>query len=390
MTAPLVYANYGLPADYDMLSERGIDVKGKIVIARYGGSLRGIKPKVAYEHGAMGCIIYSDPRDDGYFQGDVYPKGAYRPPMACSAAACWTWRSIPAIRYLPAGLPSPDRSACLSSEAATLMKIPVIPISYGDAQPLLANLDGPVAPEAWRGALPITYHLGPGCARNVHLKVAMDNSTRPLYDVIAKIPGSEFPDQWILDGNHHDAWVHGASDPLSGAAPLMETARTLAEMTRKGWKPKRTIMLAFWDGEEFGLMGSTEWMEKHAEELDRKLVAYVNSDSSRQGPVQGRRFAFAGRVRAGSRARHQRSRDGKPLAGGAGKQNGEFRIAALGSGSDYTPFLQHLGIATLDIRFAPKMPASITPITTISTGTAISPTPHSFTAARCRRCTRPR
>ncbi len=162
------------------------------------------------------------------------------------------------------------------------MKIPVIPISYADAQPLLAHLDGPVAPEAWRGALPITYHLGPGGTK-VHLAVSMDNSTHPLYDVIAKIPGSEYPDEWILEGNHHDAWVHGASDPLSGAAPLLETARTLAELTRKGWKPKRTIMLAFWDGEEFGLIGSTEFMEKHQEELAQKLVAYVNSDSNGKG-----------------------------------------------------------------------------------------------------------
>ena len=248
------------------------------------------------------------------------------------------------------------------SEAPTISQIPVLPISYAEAQPLLANLTGPVAPEAWRGALPITYHVGPG-ATNVHLKVTMDNSTRPLYNVIARIPGSDFPDQWVIDGNHHDAWVHGASDPLSGAASLMETARTLAEMTRKGWKPKRTIMLAFWDGEEFGLIGSTEWMEKHADELDRKLVAYINTDSTGKG-----RFTVSGShsleafVQEVARDVNDpvtakpltTSKDSSGKEGKEGKDGNanDFRIGALGSGSDYTPFLQHLGIASLDIRFA--------------------------------------
>jgi N-acetylated-alpha-linked acidic dipeptidase len=239
------------------------------------------------------------------------------------------------------------------------MKIPVLPISYADAQPLLANLEGPVAPESWRGALPITYHVGPGPA-TVHLKVAMDNQSRPLYNVIARIPGSEFPDQWVLDGNHHDAWVHGASDPLSGAAPLMETARTLAEMTRRGWKPKRTILLAFWDGEEYGLIGSTEWMEKHADELTQKLVAYLNADSSGKG-----KFSIGG-SHSLEAFMQEVSRDvadpvsRKPLMNALLKfdnspeaaAGGEFHIDALGSGSDYTPFLQHLGVASLDVRFA--------------------------------------
>jgi N-acetylated-alpha-linked acidic dipeptidase len=253
------------------------------------------------------------------------------------------------------------------SEATTLMKIPVIPISYADAQPLLASLDGPVAPEAWRGALPITYHLGPGGAR-VHLKVSMDNATRPLYDVIAKIPGSEFPDQWVLYGNHHDAWVHGASDPLSGAAPLMETARTLAELTRKGWKPKRTIMLAFWDGEEFGLVGSTEFMEKHAGELTQKLVAYLNSDSNNKGHLnvggshtlesftqeiaRDIKDPVSGRTLLEEAEAHSRRARGSGPPQPETPPAGEYRIAPLGSGSDYTPFLQHLGIATLDFGFS--------------------------------------
>lgn len=350
VTAPLVYVNYGLQADYDLLKERGIDVKGKIVIARYGRSFRGTKPKIAAEHGAVGCIIYSDPRDDGYFAGDVYPKGPFRPATGVQRGSILDL-TLYAGDPLSPGWASEEGSKRLPlSEAATVMKIPVLPISYGDAQPLLANLDGPVAPESWRGALPITYHLGPG-GTNVHLKIVMDNGTRPLYDVIARIPGTEAPDQWILDGNHHDAWVHGASDPLSGAAPLMETARTLAEMTRAGWKPKRTIMLAFWDGEEFGLIGSTEWMEKHEEELNRKLAVYINGDSSGKGRLS------VGGSHSLEAFMQEVSRDvndpvtGTSLLGSMQNRNGDFRISALGSGSDYTPFLQHLGIATLDIRF---------------------------------------
>jgi N-acetylated-alpha-linked acidic dipeptidase len=355
VTAPLVYANYGLPADYETLRNRGIDVKGKVVIVRYGQSFRGTKPKVAAEHGAVGCLIYSDPRDDGYYQGDVYPKGPWRPADGVQRGSVLDLTLYPGDPLSPGWASEPGSKRLPLSEAATMMRIPVLPISYGDAQPLLANLSGPVAPEAWRGALPITYHLGgpggSGAGTTVHLKIAMDNSTRPLYDVIAAIPGSQFPNEWILDGNHHDAWVHGASDPLSGAAPLLETARTLAEMVRKGWKPKRTLVFAFWDGEEFGLIGSTEWMEKHADELNRKLVAYINADSSGKGRlnVGGSHSleAFAQEV----------ARDvddpvtGRTLLSRIQTSGGEFHIEALGSGSDYTPFLQHLGVATLDIRF---------------------------------------
>src|SRR5580658_9391680 len=351
VTAPLVYANYGLPADYDVLAERGIDVRGKVVIVRYGGSFRGTKAKVAHERGAIGCIIYSDPRDDGYFQGDVYPNGPYRPNQGVQRGSILDLPLYPGDPLSPGWASEPGSKRLPLSEAQTIMKIPVLPISYGDAQPLLANLTGPVAPEPWRGALPITYHLGPG-STSVHMNVVMDNATRPLYDVIARIPGSDFPDQWVLDGNHHDAWVHGASDPLSGAASLMETARTLAQMTRKGWKPKRTIMFAFWDGEEFGLIGSTEWMEKHAEELDRNLIAYLNADSTGKG-----RFNISGSHSLEAFVQEV-ARDvndpitGKPLLGNPDEKANAFRIGALGSGSDYTPFLQHLGIASLDVRFA--------------------------------------
>jgi N-acetylated-alpha-linked acidic dipeptidase len=373
ITAPLVYVNYGVPADYDELSKHGIDVRGKIVIARYGGSWRGIKPKVAHEHGAVGCLIYSDPREDGYFQGDVFPKGAYRPREGAQRGSVMDMVLYPGDPLSPGWASEPGSKRLTLSEAKTLMKIPVIPISYADAQPFLAHLEGPVAPESWRGALPITYHLGPGPAK-ARLKVSMNNATHPLYDVIATIPGSENPDEWVLLGNHHDAWVHGASDPLSGAAPVMETARTLAEMTRKGWKPKRTIMIAFWDGEEFGLVGSTEYMEKHAAELSRKLITYINSDSNGKGRLG------AGGSHSLEEFTQELARDindpqsGKPLlteilehaehnrtAGQTGPQPAgslenaskpeEFHIAPLGSGSDYTPFLQHLGIATLDLRF---------------------------------------
>ncbi len=352
VTAPLVYANYGLPNDYEVLADHGIDVKGKIVIVRYAGSFRGTKVKVAHEHGAVGCIIYSDPRDDGYFQGDVYPNGAWRPSDGVQRGSVLDLTLYPGDPLSPGWASEPGSKRLTIAEAQTIMKIPVLPISYADAQPLLANLTGPVAPESWRGALPLTYHLGPG-STNVHMTVVMDNSTRPLYDIVARIPGSDFPDQWVLEGNHHDAWVHGASDPLSGAASLMETARTLAQMTRNGWRPKRTILIAFWDGEEFGLIGSTEWMEKHADELDRKLVAYINSDSTGKG-----RFRAEGSHSLESFVR-EIARDvnnpvtGKPLLTALENNPAhEFRLAALGSGSDYSPFLQHLGIASLDLNFA--------------------------------------
>lgn len=352
VTAPLVYVNYGLPADYENLAAFGIDARGKIVIARYGLSFRGTKAKVAQEHGAVGCIIYSDPRDDGYFQGDVYPNGAYRPSQGVQRGSLLDLSLYPGDPLSPGWASEAGSKRLTIAEAQTIMKIPVLPISYGDAQSLLATLTGPVAPEFWRGALPITYHLGPG-STVVHMNVAMDDATRPLYDVIVRIPGSDFPDQWVLDGNHHDAWVHGASDPLSGAASLMETARTLATMVRNGWKPKRTVLLAFWDGEEFGLIGSTEWMEKHADELDRSLVAYFNADSSGKGRLNiGGSHSLEAFVQ-------QLTRDvsdpvtGRPLETALEANPGrEFRINALGSGSDYTPFLQHLGIASLDMRFA--------------------------------------
>ncbi|MDQ6705135.1 MAG: M28 family peptidase [Acidobacteriota bacterium] len=367
VTAPVVYVNYGVPADYEYLAKQNIDVKGKIVITRYGGSWRGIKPKVAYEHGAVGCLIYSDPRDDGYFQGDVFPKGGYRPSDGVQRGSVMDMVLYPGDPLSPGWASEKGSKRLPLNEAKTLMKIPVLPISYADATPLLENLGGPVAPENWRGALPFTYHLGPG-PTTVRLDVEMDNSTHPLHDVIVRIPGSEFPDEWVLYGNHHDAWVHGASDPASGAAPLLEVARSLSLLLREGWKPKRTIILALWDGEEFGLIGSTEWVEKHSEELDRKLVVYLNSDSNGKGHLG------VGGSHTLEEFMSEVARDipdpvtGKPLIentrpaakGGNAETNGAapkppveegFHLTPLGSGSDYTSFLQHLGVASLNVGF---------------------------------------
>ncbi len=375
VTAPLVYVNYGVPADYEVLKRLNIDVKGKIVIARYGGSWRGIKPKVAQEHGAIGCLIYSDPRDDGYFQGDAFPKGPYRPSEGVQRGSVVDMALYPGDPLSPGFASEKGGKRLALSEAKTLMKIPVLPISYADATPLLQNLEGPVAPEDWRGALPFTYHIGPGSTK-VRLKVEMDNSTHPLYDVIVRIPGTEFPDEWVLYGNHHDAWVHGASDPVSGASSLLEAARTLSEMVKQGWKPKRTIMFALWDGEEFGLMGSTEWVEKHAEELKQKLVTYINSDSNGKGrlgaggshtlekfmseivrdipdPVSGKSLLETPRTprNGGGGTRRRETQQQGTFNPPPASTEGGYHISALGSGSDYTSFLQHLGIATLNLGF---------------------------------------
>jgi N-acetylated-alpha-linked acidic dipeptidase len=357
VTAPLVYVNYGVPEDYEYLRRQGISVKGKIVIARYGKSWRGTKPKVAEENGAVGCLIYSDPRDDGYFQDDPYPKGPARPAQGVQRGSVVDM-PIYAGDPLSPGWASEAGSKRLSrAEARTLMKIPVLPISWADAKPLLEQLGGPVAPESWRGALALTYHLGAGPA-TVHLKLDFDDSIRPLYNVIATIPGSVYKDQWVLYGNHHDAWVNGASDPASGAAALLETARVLAELRKQGWQPKRTIVLPLWDGEEFGLIGSTEWAEKHEEELNRKAAVYLNSDSNGRGPLG---VAGSNTLEAFMREVLRDVSDpesGKslldsiaPRAGGPKGRRPPFRLQPLGAGSDYVVFLHHDGIASLNLGF---------------------------------------
>jgi N-acetylated-alpha-linked acidic dipeptidase len=368
VTAPLVYVNYGVPEDYETLDRLGISVKGAIVIARYGGSWRGIKPKVAAEHGAVGCLIYSDPRDDGYQAGDAFPNGPYRPQDGVQRGSVMDMPIYPGDPLTPGVGSTKDAKRLPLDQAATLTKIPVLPISYGDAQPLLAALQGPDAPQSWRGALPITYHIGPGPAK-AHLNVKFNWDTQPLYDVIARIPGDSYPNEWIIRGNHHDAWVNGAEDPVSGTSALLEEARGLATLLRQGWKPKRTILLCFWDGEEPGLLGSTEWAETHAAELTRNAAAYVNSDSNGRGylsmsgshtlekfmngvardiddPESG--VTVWKRLQAREIANQA---PGGTAEGQEARTRPDLRMSALGSGSDYTVFIDHLGVASLNLAY---------------------------------------
>jgi N-acetylated-alpha-linked acidic dipeptidase len=366
VTGQLVYVNYGVPADYGELKRMGIDVKGKIVIARYGASWRGIKPKVAHENGAIGCLIYSDPRDDGFFQGDVYPEGAYRPDQGVQGGSVMDMPVHPGDPLTPGWGAVKNARRLAREEAQVIMKIPVLPISYGDALPLLRAIGGPVAPESWRGALPITYHVGPGPAR-VRLKLSFDWSLHTLYNVVARIDGEAYPDEWIVYGNHHDAWVNGAEDPTSGMVSVMEAGRAIGELVRQGWRPKRTIIICAWDGEEPALLGSTEWAETHSEELKQKAVAYLNSDSTGRGwlnvggshslerfinevardiaqPRSDKSVLEAIKERRAQQARTEE--DKREL-----RERTDVRISALGSGSDYTPFIQHLGIASLNTGF---------------------------------------
>ncbi len=368
VTGDLVYVNYGTPEDYEQLAKLGVDVKGKIVIARYGKSWRGIKPKVAYEHGAVGCIIYSDPRDDGFYPGDTYPKGAYRPMQGVQRGSVMDMPIHPGDPLTPSRAADPGTvNTADRSSSDVILKIPVLPISYGDALPFLRNLAGPVAPADWRGSLPITYHVGAGPAK-VHLKLTFEWKVRPLYDVIARIPGSTNPDEWVMHGNHHDAWVNGASDPTSGNVSLMETARGLGELLKSGWRPRRTIVLASWDGEEWGLLGSTEWAEKHAAELSKNAVAYINSDATGTGWLNASGSHSlqalvnevmreiddpkrAGKTLFTSSLDHEIEQEKTELGRALLRKRGDKPIAALGSGSDYTAFIDNLQIASLDFGF---------------------------------------
>jgi N-acetylated-alpha-linked acidic dipeptidase len=369
----LVYVNYGMPDDYKLLARLGVDVAGKIVIARYGHGWRGLKPKLAQQHGALGCIVYSDPRDDGYFQGEIYPAGAFRPPQGVQRGSVADMPIYSGDPLTPGIGATDDAPRLKLEEAKTILKIPVLPVSYGDAQPLLAALGGEVAPTEWRGALPITYHVGPGPAE-VHLEVHSDWNLKTIYDVIATMRGSEYPDQWVMRGNHHDGWVFGATDPLSGNSALMSEVKALGALAKQGWRPKRTLVYASWDAEEPGLIGSTEWAETHADELQHKLVLYINTDSNSRGffsaagshawqhlvnevaddvsdPETG--AAIGTRLRAKWRVdglAESADADTKKLARAAAA-GGDLPIEALGSGSDFTPFLQHLGIASLNLGF---------------------------------------
>jgi N-acetylated-alpha-linked acidic dipeptidase len=365
VTGPLIYVNYGTREDYKELDRMGISVKGAIVIARYGHAWRGIKPKVAAEHGAIGCIIYSDPQQDGYGEDTTFPEGPARPSDGVQ-------RGSVADTYYPGDPLTPgvgatkDAKRLKLKDSPEITKIPTLPISYGDAQPLLQALGGQMVPRAWRGGLPIAYHVGPGAAK-VHLKMFSNWDIKPIYDVIARMAGSVEPDQWVIRGNHQDAWVNGAEDPISGLVAEMEEARALGELAKQGWKPRRTIIYCAWDGEEPGLLGSTEWVETHAKELSDHAVFYVNSDNTDRGflGMEGAHSIehFINTVAADvadpetnysvlQRARlHQIGMANTEEERNELRHRADLRIGALGDGSDYSPFLDYLGIPSLDLRF---------------------------------------
>ncbi|MEO5907673.1 MAG: transferrin receptor-like dimerization domain-containing protein [Ginsengibacter sp.] len=366
VNAELVFVNYGLPQDYEVLDKMGIDVKGKIVIAKYGHSWRGTKPKVAQEHGAIGCIIYSDPADDGYFAGDVYPKGPFKNEYGVQRGSVLDMVIYPGDPLTPGVGATEDAKRLDRSQALSLLKIPVLPISYHDAKPLLEAISGPNVPNNWQGGLPFAYHLGPGKAK-VHLKVEFNWNIVPCYDVIAKIKGEKFPDEWVIRGNHQDAWVNGAADPISGLASLMEEAKSIGALLKTGWKPDRTLIYCAWDGEEPGLIGSTEWLETHQKELQQKAVIYINSDNNERG------FLYA----EGSHAleplvdeiaktvidpqtnvsvfERRKATDVLHASNTVSKEKvlaeKELKLDAMGSGSDYSSFIQHAGIPALNLGY---------------------------------------
>ena len=373
VTAPLVYVNYGMPDDYKELARYGISVKGKIVIVRYGAGWRGLKPELAYEHGAVGCLIYSDPQNDGYFNGDTYPKGGWRPPEGVQRGSVMNMEWYPGDPTTPGYGSVPGAKHLAIKDAKTILKIPVLPISYADATPLLQALGGPLAPVSWRGALPMTYHIGAGPTQ-VHLVVKSNWTLKPIYDVIAVLKGATDANQWVLRGNHHDGWVFGAWDPLAGTIALMGEVKALGALHREGWRPKRTLVYASWDGEEPALLGSTEWAETHAKELQQKAVVYINSDTNARGflAVDGSHSLqhMVNQVAAGvtdpemkvSVLQRERAnievRAAEPNADPMAKERarlaasgGDIPLGPLGSGSDYGSFLDHLGIASLNVEF---------------------------------------
>jgi len=370
--AEVIYANYGTPADFDKLKQMNVDVRGKIVIVRYGENFRGVKAFVAQERGAAGVIIYSDPKDDGYYRGDAYPKGPWRPASGVQRGSIGYMFQFPGDPTTPgvASTPAlPDSKRVSPAESDALPKIPVTPLSYADALPILEHIGGPPSPREWQGALPFTYHVGPGPARvKMHLK--QDYQFRTIWDVIGKIRGTASPDEWVVAGNHRDAWVYGAVDPNSGTAAMLETVHGLGELLKSGWKPKRTIVIGSWDAEEEGLIGSTEWGEDHAQEL-ANAAAYFNMDVA----VAGKKFGAAGVptlkefIReiakvvpspeggtvydAWKKTNQPKGENGHPQETGtrpppAATQN-DVPVGDLGSGSDYTVFLQHLGVPSTDI-----------------------------------------
>jgi N-acetylated-alpha-linked acidic dipeptidase len=365
VTGPLVYVNYGSREDYEDLERMGVSVKGAVVIARYGHNWRGIKPKVAAEHGAIGCIIYSDPQQDGYADADIYPDGGGRTKDSVQRGGV-NDTFFPGDPLTPGTPATKDAKRLAIKDSPIITKIPVLPISYGDAQPLLAALGGQVVPNTWRGGLPITYHVGPGKSK-VHLKMMSNWDIKPIYDVIAKIPGEQAPDEWVLRGNHHDAWVNGAEDPISGMVAELEEARSLGELRKQGWKPRRTIIYCAWDGEEPGLLGSTEWVEQHAAELNEHAVLYVNTDDSdrgflsidgahsvehfineitRQIPDPETKVTVWERAHLYSLSKAEDA-DHRAML----RTRPDTNIEAMGDGSDFAPFIDYLAIPSLDLAF---------------------------------------
>jgi len=362
----LVFVNYGTPADYEILERYGISVAGKIAISKYGGSWRGIKPKLAGEKGAIATIIYSDPGDDGYGPGDVYPEGPFKNDSGVQRGSVMDMPTYPGDVLTPGIGATADARRLPKEEAPTITQIPVLPISYRDALPLLEAMGGAVVPNEWRGGLPITYHLGPGPAR-IRLKLEFDWKMVTAYNVIARLEGSQYPDEWIIRGNHHDGWNHGAADPISGLIALLSEAKAMSRLANDGFGPARTVIYAAWDAEEPGLIGSTEWAEHHAAELQEHAVAYLNTDGNGRGfvniggshvlerffneviadiddPQTGVSVKERRRANLSINSSNENTRT-------EAKNRSDLRISPLGSGSDYTPFLQHLGIASANIGF---------------------------------------
>ncbi len=373
--ALVVYANYGDVEDFDKLRELGVEVRGKIALVRYGKIFRGLKARNAEKAGAKGVIIYSDPADDGYAQGEVYPAGPYRPEDAIQRGSVQFLSEGPGDPTTP-GWPSKAGGKRLRPEqAAGIPRIPVTPLAYGEASKVLRALAGPVRPAGWQGGLPFPYHLGPGPAR-IHMKLEMDYAVRPIWNVIATLKGRERPDQWIVCGNHRDAWTYGAIDPNSGTIAMLEMARGIGELAKRGWHPRRSLVLCSWDGEEYGLLGSTEWCEEHAALLQNSCAAYLNVDVAVSGPdfrtngTHSLRDVLVGvleevtdPVRNLSEAQVWRDRLWREGKSGFVRKNRERRwrgepirsfeadVSPLGSGSDYTAFVDHLGIPAVDLRF---------------------------------------
>jgi len=375
VSAEVVYANYGMPQDYDRLKSAGIDVAGKIVLVRYGRCFRGVKARVAEDRGAAGLLIYSDPADDGYRFGEVFPRGPWRPPTAVERGSILSLSDYSGDPVTP-GAVATKRARRLPMGKARLPRVPTAPLSYGDAEPILEHLEGPAAPPDWQGALPLNYRFGPGPSK-VHLKLSMDFRVRPIWDVEARIPGAEHPEEWVVVGNHRDAWGYGAADPASGTAPLLAVARGFGQLLQQGWRPKRTIILASWDAEEFGLIGSTEWAEEHAAQLAQHGVAYVNVDIGVCGPhFNAAAVPSLSRLLREVAAEVTDPNSGRPLVAVWAEETGapkkvtvagadasprasvsqrfeppDASVRELGSGSDYTPFLEHLGVASANFGF---------------------------------------